>query len=99
MGSAVHAGGGDGWGGTVKRDGKYGYRYNQLRPAVLERDGYVCPYCGRPADTVDHVIPVALGGTDTLDNLVAACKRCNSRKGTILGNKMRAHARRHPFFP
>jgi 5-methylcytosine-specific restriction endonuclease McrA len=32
------------------------------------------------ATTVDHIIPVAKGGTDDLDNLVAACKRCNFSK-------------------
>lgn len=32
--------------------------------------------------TLDHRVPVSRGGTDTLDNLVIACRTCNNRKGT-----------------
>ena len=57
-------------------------RWKQLRLRILMRDGYECAYCGETADTVDHVISRAVGG-DMWDpeNLVAACKRCNSAKG------------------
>jgi hypothetical protein len=55
-----------------------------LRFQVLRRDGHRCHYCGATAAeaklTVDHVTPVALGGTDTADNLVAACEPCNGGK-------------------
>lgn len=51
---------------------------------VLTRDGHKCRYCGRGADQValdvDHIIPVREGGTDDLDNLVAACVDCNMGK-------------------
>jgi len=44
-----------------------------------------CTYCGkavtRQAITVDHVVPLSLGGLDRLDNLTLACARCNSEKG------------------
>ena len=40
-----------------------------------------CFYCPAPATQVDHRYPVSLGGTDTLDNLVPACSRCNQAKG------------------
>lgn len=33
------------------------------------------------AATVDHVVPLARGGTHDLDNLVLACMGCNCRKG------------------
>lgn len=56
-----------------------GWRAKRRR--VLERDNYVCAYCGGHATTVDHVVSVANGGTDDLDNLVAACWPCNRRKG------------------
>lgn len=47
--------------------------------------GKTCVYCNkRNAETVDHVIPLCRGGTYTLDNLVGACRLCNSSKGSKL---------------
>lgn len=40
-----------------------------------------CVYCGRVADTMDHVVPVSKGGTNDAENLVPACSSCNSSKG------------------
>lgn len=42
-----------------------------------------CFYCQTDLSemTVDHVEPLAAGGTDTLQNLVIACKPCNASKG------------------
>ena len=58
----------------------------RLRFEVLRRDGYRCRYCGLTASeselTVDHVLPVALGGRCEADNLVAACKDCNAGKSS-----------------
>lgn len=56
----------------------------RIRFEILRRDQHTCRYC-RSTDnplTVDHVIPVALGGTDTPDNLVAACRDCNAGKSS-----------------
>jgi 5-methylcytosine-specific restriction endonuclease McrA len=40
-----------------------------------------CFYCGSKKQlTVDHVIAIARGGTDSIGNLVSACKSCNSQK-------------------
>jgi 5-methylcytosine-specific restriction endonuclease McrA len=36
-----------------------------------------CDCCGKPATTADHILPVALGGSSRLSNLVPACARCN----------------------
>lgn len=56
----------------------------RLRYEVLRRDSSTCRYCGRSAPevilTVDHVVPVALGGSDDPSNLVAACSDCNGGK-------------------
>ena len=51
------------------------------RRGVLRRDAHRCAYCKRAANTVDHVQPKSKGGTDSWENLVAACLRCNNLKG------------------
>lgn len=53
----------------------------KLRATVLERDGHRCHWCGAHADTDDHLIPLALGGSDAIDNHVASCRPCNAAKG------------------
>lgn len=58
----------------------------RLRFEILRRDGFTCRYCGAKAPDVqlrvDHVVPVALGGTDDPTNLVTACEPCNSGKSS-----------------
>lgn len=54
-----------------------------LRLAVYKADGYRCVHCGSNGDlTVDHIFPVALGGTNDRENLQTLCRPCNSAKGT-----------------
>lgn len=50
------------------------------RVGVLRRDNYKCGYCGRAANTIDHVLPRQAGGKTTWKNCVAACGPCNFRK-------------------
>lgn len=56
----------------------------RVRYEVLRRDGHACRYCGAMAPevklTIDHVIPVALGGSDDPSNLLTACVDCNAGK-------------------
>lgn len=54
--------------------------WKKIRLQVLNRDAWTCAYCGDQANQVDHVWPRSKGGEDTLDNLVAACERCNYAK-------------------
>lgn len=58
----------------------------RLRYEVLRRDNHACRYCGATAPdvklTIDHVVPVALGGTNEPSNLVAACVDCNGGKSS-----------------
>jgi hypothetical protein len=54
--------------------------WKKIRLKVLNRDAWTCTYCGESANEVDHVYPKSKGGEDTLDNLVAACRRCNIKK-------------------
>lgn len=56
----------------------------RLRFEILHRDDHTCRYCGGMSPdvklTVDHVVPVALGGNDDPSNLVTACADCNAGK-------------------
>jgi len=58
----------------------------RTRYEVLRRDNHTCRYCGAKAPdvelTVDHVVPVALGGGDEPENLVAARRDCNFGKAS-----------------
>lgn len=53
----------------------------ETREALFEATGGLCAYsCGRKAEHLDHVIPVALGGKTVYGNMVPACPSCNSQK-------------------
>lgn len=54
------------------------YRYS--KQGVLARDNYTCAYCEGYGDTIDHVVPRALGGVSSYENCVAACRECNEEK-------------------
>lgn len=63
----------------------YGGRWQRLREIVLGQEP-LCWYCRQrglivAADTVDHKLPKARGGTDDRDNLCGACSTCNYSKG------------------
>ncbi|MHC4777460.1 MAG: HNH endonuclease [Planctomycetota bacterium] len=62
---------------------RHDVRFN--RRNIFARDGNRCQYCGKrfptPELSLDHVVPRALGGRSTWDNLVCACTGCNARKG------------------
>ena len=55
------------------------------RTKILARDNHQCQFCGAHGTdftlTLDHVIPRSRGGASVPENLVAACKPCNQRKG------------------
>lgn len=79
---------------------KYGVYYDPSvsRDKVIERDDGICQICGikcNPNDkswgssgatypTLDHIIPLAKGGTHTWDNVQCACGLCNSNKRDIV---------------
>jgi 5-methylcytosine-specific restriction endonuclease McrA len=69
------------------------------RDGVLRRDKRTCVYCGRTADTVDHVLPRSRGGGDTWFNLVAACQACNGLKGDRTPREAGMRLMREPFEP
>ncbi|WP_017328419.1 HNH endonuclease [Synechococcus sp. PCC 7336] len=56
--------------------------------AVANRAEHRCEYCRAPELVfnfpfeVEHIIPIALNGSNVLSNLALACRSCNLRKGT-----------------
>jgi 5-methylcytosine-specific restriction endonuclease McrA len=66
-------------------------RVKLSRREVFARDRHTCQYCGTHGRelTIDHVLPKHRGGRHEWENLVAACRTCNHRKG----NKTPAEAR------
>jgi hypothetical protein len=61
---------------------------------IFERDGWVCQLCGDGIDpaaeprspwsaSIDHVVPVSMGGADVVSNVQAAHLRCNVVKGGV----------------
>lgn len=59
---------------------------------LIERDNNTCHYCGRKCNresrnatpSRDHIVPASMGGADSLDNYVLACRGCNSDRGDAL---------------
>jgi len=76
-------------------------RVRLSRKEILARDDHACQYCGRTGTdlTLDHVVPRHRGGPHTWENLVAACKACNHRKGGKLPDEARMRPARAPFEP
>jgi hypothetical protein len=60
------------------------------RELVRKRAKYLCEYCHSPERictsrfTLEHVIPKSLGGSNDIDNLALACRRCNERRYNFL---------------
>lgn len=51
--------------------------------ALFEKQSAMCAYCEcdiSKAFEIDHVMPISLGGMNTADNLVLACRPCNRKK-------------------
>ena len=64
------------------------------------RDAFCCQYCGSKGDlTFDHVVPRARGGITSWENVVAACQRCNLRKGSRSLKQVGFTLRRAPRRP
>lgn len=83
---------------------RYSHPPRWSRRGVLRRDGHRCAYCGRHADTVDHIVPISRGGDRTSWlNTVAACggnpRSCNSRKSDKLPEEAGMRLRVKPHVP
>src|SRR5918998_4123670 len=76
-------------------------RVRLSRREIFARDKYTCQYCGRQTHdlTLDHVVPRHRGGGHTWENLVAACKPCNHRKGGKTLEEARLRLNKPPYEP
>jgi len=69
------------------------------RRSVFVRDGHRCQYCGAQAENIDHVVPRSRGGAHSWENVVACCRRCNTRKEDRLIDEAGFHLSRPPKAP
>jgi 5-methylcytosine-specific restriction endonuclease McrA len=71
------------------------------RREVFARDRHTCQYCGMVTHdlTIDHVVPRHRGGKHEWENLVAACRRCNHRKGSKTLAEAHMYLGREPRAP
>ena len=69
------------------------------RRGVLRRDNHRCGYCGKNANTIDHVLPKSRGGADSWENLIACCLRCNNLKSDKTPQEMGWELRVTPKMP
>jgi hypothetical protein len=59
---------------------------DESKQLIRERAKYLCEYChssellSANRFTIDHLVPRSLGGSDDVDNLALACRRCNERR-------------------
>lgn len=77
----------------------YQRRRSINRRAVFARDENTCQYCGGAAESIDHIVPSSRGGTNTWDNVVAACRPCNTHKRDRLLSETTMRLRTQPIPP
>ena len=66
-----------GW-GTSTRTKPPGWE--KIRKRVLRRDRFRCVICGQRGNIVDHLLPMAWGGSESMDNLRTMCPRDHRAK-------------------
>jgi 5-methylcytosine-specific restriction endonuclease McrA len=66
---------------TSRRSRIGSVRLRSKRRTVYARDGYACVRCGSMSNlTLDHIVPIAMGGTNSNRNLQTMCADCNAAK-------------------
>lgn len=67
----------------------------EVRKYVFERDDYQCQSCGKTDRetqlTIDHIVPLALGGQNDISNLQTLCYHCNRQKKHHLDPRFRRY--------
>lgn len=75
-------------------------RVELSRRNILRRDSHTCQYCGSHSElTVDHVIPKSRAGSDSWENLITACRKCNNKKGNRTPEEAKMPMRKKPEKP
>jgi len=71
------------------------------RKNIYLRDNHTCQYCEKYGGnlTIDHIIPKSRGGSETWDNMVVCCARCNNRKGSRTLEQADMKLMRVPYRP
>ncbi|MBV6624705.1 MAG: HNH endonuclease [Rivularia sp. (in: Bacteria)] len=66
-----------------------------VKKYVFERDKYQCQSCGKQKEeaslTIDHIIPLARGGSNDISNLQILCFTCNRKKTDKNDNRFRRY--------
>lgn len=56
-----------------------------VQQKVWKADSFLCMYCAKPMGevplTIDHFIPLEMGGANDTSNYLSACRKCNKDKG------------------
>lgn len=70
---------------------------------IMRRDSFRCQYCGviliEEDQTIDHIVPRAKGGRHEWKNVVAACRKCNTKKADKLLEQSGLHLQSTPYVP
>jgi len=67
----------------------------RYRQSIYDAWGCKCGYCGDDATSLDHIIPRFRSGTSNRNNLIPACRRCNTNKAS---SKMEEWYEQQEFF-
>jgi 5-methylcytosine-specific restriction endonuclease McrA len=75
---------------------------NAMRIRIWAKTGGRCYYCGsllehKTTFCIDHIVPRISGGGDELENVVPACRSCNSAKGTKQLEEFRFYKRMQKY--
>ena len=54
----------------------------RFRQSIYDSWDCKCGYCGETATSLDHIIPRFKSGSSNRNNLIPACRRCNSNKAS-----------------
>jgi hypothetical protein len=55
-------------------------RVRRWRQSLHSYTHKTCIYCGKPSESIDHVLPQSRGGLSITENCVPACLACNGHK-------------------